>query len=170
VDPEGRVIVSDTGNKRIVIFDSDGVYINEFGSGGFAPGEFNEAVGLALDTEGRLYVADTWNQRIQVFEPDGSGSFLPIDSWDIYGWFGQSLDNKPYMDFDDQLGIFVTDPEGYRVLQFTNEGEIVRFWGDYSLGDDGFGLAGSVAVDPAGGVWVSDTGNGRLMHFSLPDE
>ncbi len=168
VDPEGRVLVSDTGNKRIVIFDPDGKYITQFGGEGFDPGQFNEAVGLALGADGRLYVADTWNQRLQVFEPDGAGSFIPYKSWDIYGWFGQSLDNKPYLAVDDRQNIFVTDPEGYRVLQFTGEGEILRYWGDYSLGEDGFGLAGSIAVDPSGGVWVSDAGNSRLMHFSLP--
>jgi len=27
-----------------------------------------------------------------------------------------------------------------------------------------------VAVDPQGGVWVSDAGNHRLMHFNLPEE
>jgi len=54
------------------------------------------------------------------------------------------------------------------VLQFTREGEINRYWGDYSIGSDGFSLVGSVAVDHQGGVWISDTGNNRIMHFNLP--
>jgi hypothetical protein len=168
VDPQGRVIVSDTGNKRIVIFGSEGEFIAQFGEEGFAPGQFSEPVGLALDEIGNLYVADTWNQRIQSFMPDGSGSFLPLNSWEIYGWFGQSLDNKPYLDVNDQLQLFAVDPEGVRVLVFTNEGEIIRYWGDYSVEDDGFSLVGAVAADPEGGVWVSDTGNNRIMHFTLP--
>jgi len=170
VDSAGRVLVTDTGNKRIVIFDADGNYINQFGSSGFAPGQFNEPVGLALDADGNLYVADTWNQRIQSFAPDGSGSYLPLTSWDVSAWFGQSLDNKPYLAVDEGGHVFATDPEGYRILEFTSTGEIVRFWGDYSLGPDGFGLAGSITVDPQGGVWVSDAGNSRIMHFNLPEE
>jgi sugar lactone lactonase YvrE len=153
-----------------VIFDSDGNYINQFGSSGFAPGQFNEPVGLALDTAGNLYVADSWNQRIQSFAPDGSGSYLPLTAWDVSAWFGQSLDNKPYLAVDERGHVFATDPEGYRVLEFTATGEIVRFWGDYSVGPDGFGLAGSVAIDPQAGVWVSDAGNSRIMHFNLPEE
>jgi uncharacterized protein (TIGR03663 family) len=168
VDAEGRVLVTDTGNKRVVIFDSDGNYITQFGSEGFDLGQFSEPVGIALDGEGHLYVADTWNQRIQAFSPDGSGGYVPENSWDVYAWFGESLDNKPYLAANEQGQLFATDPEGYRVLQFTPEGELVRFWGDYGLGAEGFGLAGAVAVDPAGGVWVSDAGNNRLMHFSLP--
>jgi predicted membrane-bound mannosyltransferase/DNA-binding beta-propeller fold protein YncE len=168
VDPDGRVIVSDTGNKRIVIFGPDGDFIAQFGEEGYAPGQFYEPVGLALDDEGHLYVADTWNQRIQSFIEDDTGSFQPLNSWDIFGWYGQSLDNKPYLDVDEQMHLFATDPEGVRVLQFTREGEIIRYWGDYSVGSDGFSLVGSVAVDPQGGVWVSDTGNNRIMHFNLP--
>jgi uncharacterized protein (TIGR03663 family) len=170
VDSEGRVLVADTGNKRIVIFDSEGNFIAQFGSEGFDPGQFSEPVGIALDGEGRLYVADTWNQRIQSFSPDGEGGYSPVNTWDVYAWFGESLDNKPYLAADEQGHVFATDPEGYRVLEFSSEGEIVRYWGDYGLGAEGFGLAGAVAVDPAGGVWASDPGNNRLMHFSLPGE
>jgi DNA-binding beta-propeller fold protein YncE len=168
VDSHGRVLVSDTGNKRIVIFGPNGGGIAEFGEEGYEPGQFYEPVGLALDADGILYVADTWNQRIQSFEPDGAGSFIPKDSWDIYGWYGQSLDNKPFLAADDQIHIFATDPEGVRVLEFTNDGEIFRYWGDYSLGNDGFALVGGIAIDPLGGVWIADTGNDRIMHFNLP--
>lgn len=168
VDQEGRVIVSDTGNKRVVIFGPNGEGIAEFGEEGYDPGQFYEPVGLALDSNGDLYVADTWNQRIQVFEPDGNGNFSPLKTWDIYGWYGQSLDNKPFLAVDDQVHIFATDPEGVRVLEFTSDGELVRFWGDYSQENDGFSLVGGIAVKPAGGVWVTDTGNNRLMHFNLP--
>ena len=170
VDQQGRVLVSDTGNKRIAIFDSDGNFITQFGEQGFDPGQFNEPVGLALDQEGRLFVADTWNQRIQSFLPDGSGGFRPEMAWDIYGWFGQSLDNKPYLTVSSNNHVFATDPEGNRILEFTLKGEIVRYWGDYSLGNTGFDLAGAVAADPRGGVWVSDVNNGRIMHFSPPGE
>jgi DNA-binding beta-propeller fold protein YncE len=170
IDSEGRVLVSDTGNKRIVSFDPDGNFVFEFGAQGFEAGEFYEPVGMAVDNQGRLYVADTWNQRIQSFQPNGDGSYRPLLMWDVSAWFGQSLDNKPYLAADELGHVFATDPEGYRVLEFTESGEIVRFWGDYSVGNDGFGLVGSVAIDPQGGVWVSDAGNHRLMHFNLPQE
>ncbi len=168
VDQEGRVIVSDTGNKRIAIFGPDGEFIAEFGEEGFASGQFNEPVGLALDTDGILYVADTWNQRIQSFSPDDLGSFQPLNSWDVFGWYGQSLDNKPFLAADDQVHLFAADPEGVRVLEFTGDGEIVRYWGDYSEGNDGFSLVGAIAVDAQGDMWVTDAGNSRVMHFSLP--
>lgn len=170
IDSEGRVVVSDTGNKRIVVFDADGNFISQFGSEGFGAGQFSEPVGLALDRDGNLYVADTWNQRIQSFRPDGNGNYQPLRSWDINGWDSQSLDNKPYLAVDDQKHVFATDPEGYRVLEFDDQGQIIRYWRDFNDGNDGFGLVGSVALDPQGRVWVTDTGNHRIVAVVLPEE
>lgn len=169
VSTDNIVFVSDTGNKRIVIFDSEGNPISELGEAGLAPGQFDEPVGIALDNQGQLlYVADTWNQRIQSFIAGTDYEFQPLNSWDVVGWYGQSLDNKPYLAVDSQGNIYATDPEGYRVLQFTSQGEFVRYWGDLSSGPDGFSLVGAVAVDDDGGIWVSDPGNNRVMHFTLP--
>lgn len=166
VNANGEVFVTDTGNKRIVIFDGNGQFISQFGEAGFGPGQFDEPVGIAIDSEGKVYVADTWNQRIQVFILGQDGSYSPLTNWDVVAWYGQTLDNKPYIDVDDSGNLYAADPEGYRILNFTTDGEFQFFWGDYSIGPDGFGLAGSVAVDPEGNIWVSDTGNNRLMHFT----
>lgn len=168
VNADGEVFVTDTGNKRVVVFDADGNYRTQFGEVGLGPGQFDEPVGLAASSKGEIYVTDTWNQRIQVFTPSSDGEYSPTNNWEIVGWYGQSLDNKPYIAVDAQEHVFVTDPEGYRVLEFTNQGEFVKYWGDYTTEADGFGLIGSIAIDPEGGVWVTDTGNSRIMHFTLP--
>ncbi len=168
MSPDGVVYVSDTGNKRIVLFDSEGNPISEFGEAGLLPGQFDEPVGIAIDAQNRVFVADTWNQRIQSFFSSVDFNYEPMNSWDVVGWYGQSLDNKPYLAADSQNYIYVSDPEGYRVLQFTSQGEFVRYWGDLSSGPDGFGLVGSIAVDAQDGIWVSDPGNNRIMHFTLP--
>jgi DNA-binding beta-propeller fold protein YncE len=105
---------------------------------------------------------------VQVFELDSlSNNFIPIREWDIIGWYGQSLDNKPYLQVDQSGHVFVSDPEGYRILEFTNEGEFVRYWGDYGNGPGSFILPTGLAIDPAtGSLWVADAGNHRLMGFS----
>jgi predicted membrane-bound mannosyltransferase/DNA-binding beta-propeller fold protein YncE len=169
VDAKGRVYVTDTGNKRVVVFDSNGNYVTQFGSTGAQPGQFDEPVGIALDQAGNVYIDDTWNQRVQVLAPDATGmTFTPLTSWDISGWFGQSLDNKPYIAVDNQDHVFVTDPEATRVLEFDNKGQFIRAWGQPGTGADGFGLAAGVAADSQGRVWVTDAGNSRVMRFVLP--
>ena len=168
VDHQGRVYVTDTGNKRIVVFSSDGKFISEFGEVGVGLGEFDEPVGLAFDENGLLYVVDTWNQRIQVFSPDAEGNYKPIQTWDIYGWFGQSLDNKPFIAIDDSGNIYITDPDGYRIIKFDKDGEFILTWGDYNIGTEGFNLPVGIAVDSEDRLWVSDSENNRLLRFTLP--
>jgi predicted membrane-bound mannosyltransferase/DNA-binding beta-propeller fold protein YncE len=167
VDSEGRVYVADTGNKRIVIFDSEGQYLSQFGSAGILPGQFDEPVGLALDSDGVLYVADTWNQRVQVFSSFDEGLY-PLRQWDIAGWYGESLDNKPFLAVDAEKHVYVTDPEGFRVLEFSADGTFLHTWGTYGDGMEGFGLASGIAVDAEGNIWVTDAGNDRVMKFPPP--
>ena len=34
----GRVFVTDTGNKRVMVFDQDGNFLDQWGGGGIVPG------------------------------------------------------------------------------------------------------------------------------------
>ena len=169
VDAQGRVYVVDTGNKRVVVFDADGNYITQFGSQGLQPGQFDEPVGIAIDSNGIVYVADTWNQRIQTFQPSADGSiFTPLKQWDVAAWYGQSLDNKPFIAVDNKGHVFITDPDGYRVIEYTTDGTLVQTWGDFGNTPSTFGIAAGVAVDKDGHIWVTDAANNRVMMFTLP--
>jgi len=66
------------------------------------------------------------------------------------------------------LHVFITDPDGYRVMEFDNDGILIRVWGDFGDTSTGFGLASGIAVDNEGHVWVSDSVYNRLMRFTLP--
>lgn len=171
VDAQGRVYVVDTGNKKIVLFDTDGNYITEFGSAGLDPGLFDEPVGIAIDSTGNLYVADTWNQRVQTFTTSQTANglqFTPLKQWDVVGWNGQSLDNKPFIAVDNAGHVFITDPEAYRVIEYTTDGQLIQTWGDYGTTNTTFGTTSGIAIDQEGRVWVTDAGNNRIMKFTLP--
>jgi DNA-binding beta-propeller fold protein YncE len=169
VDVAGRVYVTDTGNKRVVVFNEQGEYISQFGGAGMGPGQLDEPVGVAVDLAGLVYVADTWNQRIQVFQSDDQNQYTPLRSWELQAWYGQSLDNKPYLSVDGSGFLFASDPEGYRVMQFSLTGEPIRSWGDFGVDLSKFGLPVGLSVDPEGGVWVVDTANNRLLRFIMPE-
>jgi DNA-binding beta-propeller fold protein YncE len=86
----------------------------------------------------------------------------------VNAWFGQSLDNKPFIAVSPDKHVFITDPEGYRVIEFTETGEFVRTWGDFGVGPNEIGLASGITVDPLGFVWVTDSGNNRILRYQLP--
>lgn len=168
IDNVGNVYITDTGNKRIVIYDENGNFVSQFGSVGLEPGQFDEPVGVAVDKDGLVYVVDTWNQRIQVMSKDAGGTYNPLNNWDVVAWYGQSLDNKPFLAVDNNGNLYATDPEGYRVLHFTTTGTFINYFGDYGTGPNQFDLPTGIIEDGKGGVWISDANNNRIMHFSLP--
>jgi DNA-binding beta-propeller fold protein YncE len=161
------LFVTDTGNKRVVVYDREGSFLFEFGGEGFDPGQFYEPVGLGFDASDRLFIADTWNARVQIMAEDAGGSsYSPFSEWEIHGWFGESLNNKPYLAVDPgERRVYVTDPEGARVLVFTTDGQFLHTFGDFGADASTFGVILGIKVDSEGGIWLVDSGNSRLMHF-----
>ncbi|TFH37129.1 MAG: hypothetical protein E4G99_03270, partial [Anaerolineales bacterium] len=160
VDDQDRLFVVDTGNKRVLIFSLEGELLGQFGSGGLGLGNLDEPVGLALDPNGSAWVADTWNQRIQVFEEIFNAQFEAQEAWPIEAWFGQSIENKPYLAFSPQGHVCATDPEGGRVLCFDSDGE-------FKLGFRGGGmiLPSGIAFDQTCRIWIADAGSDRILRF-----
>ena len=66
-DVSGLILVADTGNNRVTIFDRDGNCLHCFGSQGSDDGQFNCPRGITLGPNGNIYVTDSHNKRIQVF-------------------------------------------------------------------------------------------------------
>jgi len=67
VAPSGDVCVTDLNNHRVQVFDSDGAYLEQWGTEGSGDGEFYEPFSVALDGDGNVYVVDRGNFRIHVF-------------------------------------------------------------------------------------------------------
>lgn len=169
VDSEGRIFVTDTGNKRVVVFDDQGNDLSAFGGAGMGVAQFDEPVGISVDDQGRVYVADTWNKRIQILLPQGDSLSYPTHiTWDIDAWYGESLDNKPFVAVDRNYNTYVADPIMGRVLVFDLDGNFILSWGGFGDGPAEIGIASGIEVDPDGNVWVADARNNRLMRFTPP--
>jgi hypothetical protein len=95
--------------------------------------------------------------------------FISNIVWDIDGWFGQSLENKPYLTIDELNNVIVADPENARILMFTSEGTFIGYFGEYDrYGDSGFGIVSGLDADGQGGIWVTDSAKNELKYFLLP--
>jgi predicted membrane-bound mannosyltransferase/DNA-binding beta-propeller fold protein YncE len=159
--PDGRLLVTDTGNHRIQVLDSEGNFLDQLGPRGRQLGEMNEPVGLAVGPDGFIYLADTWNARVQRLTPD----VRPFDAWDVRAWRGESINNKPYLAADRNGQIYVTDPEAYRVLIFNSRGDFLGRFGRFGQDAGSLGLINGIAVDAAGRVYVADMGNNRIVRY-----
>jgi DNA-binding beta-propeller fold protein YncE len=152
------VYVSDTGNKRIMVYTADGEYVSQWGGQGINTGEFDEPVGVAvlpsdMPEKERIYIVDTWNQRIQVFR---GMDHIFTQSLEIDSWYGQSLENKPYVAVDPDGHILATDPEGGRLLVFDSAGKFLSSWGQHELDEHSLLRPTGIAVDADGFVYVAD--------------
>lgn len=159
--PNGLLLVTDTGNHRLQLLDRDGNFLRAIGQFGTRPGEFNEPVGLALGPDGTIAVMDTWNGRIQQFTAD----LFPINEWTVNAWAGQSINNKPYAAIDSEGRLYVTDPEGYRILIFDQMGNYLGRFGQFGADADRFGLPNGIAIDNQNNLYIADAGNNRIMRY-----
>jgi hypothetical protein len=71
---------------------------------------------------------------------------------------------------DNNGNVYATDPEGYRVLHFSSTGSFINYFGNFGVGLDGVNLPTGIVIDGKGGLWVADTGNGRVLHYTLTNQ
>ncbi len=166
VDSQGNVYVTDTGNKRVHKFSPEGEFLQMWGGGGIVPGSFEEPVGIDLDSQDNIYVADTWNQRVQKFDP----ALNPIADWPVVnGWDSESVVNKPFLAVDNQDRLFISDPEGYRLIAYNGEGQVLATWGQYGQDLASVALPLGLDFDADGYLYLADSDNNRVMKFLVPE-
>ena len=116
--PDGRVWVADTGNNKLMVYDTSLGTPEVVGKPGKGNLEFGGPVGIAAGPDGRIYVADVGNRRVQVL--DGSGKFLA--AWAFPGW---SSWVEAHLEADESH-VFVSDPGANVVVIFDKTGKVVR--------------------------------------------
>jgi len=112
-----------------------------------------EPRGAAVDGQGRLWVADFGHSRLRVFDP--SGGFLG-------GWGGRGGGEYGFKELCGVAiagdAMYVADTWNGRVQAFTVAGVLRASAGEL------YGPRG-IAVAPDGRVWVTDTGNHRVVSY-----
>jgi hypothetical protein len=168
VDASGDVFVTDSAHDRVQKFDNDGTFLTMWGSTGSGPGQFNFPSGIAVDADGNVFVADNRNDRIEKF--DTNGTFLT--SWGSEGSAAGQFDLDPvfyyssYIAVDAGGDVFVSDPGGFRVEEFTDSGTFLSTCGGAGMSEGEFGGTPSptgIAVDASGNVFVGSYG--RVQKF-----
>jgi len=126
INSKNQIIVTDSWNYYIQIFDEDGKFILKFGSEGDDE-QFNGARGIAIDHDDNIYVVDSWNNRIQIFNSDGS---THIRSFGTYGSNNGQFCYPENICIDSDNGnIIVVDSGNHRIQIFDKDGKFIHKFG-----------------------------------------
>jgi hypothetical protein len=63
-----QILIADSNNHRIQIFESDGRFVKSFGRQGKREGQFDFVSGLFVDSMSNIFVVDRLNHRVQIFD------------------------------------------------------------------------------------------------------
>ncbi|KAF0303942.1 RING finger protein nhl-1 [Amphibalanus amphitrite] len=169
VGPDNSIVVADSSNHRVQVFDQQGTFVKEFGQYGNGEAEFDCLAGVSVNRIGQFIISDSYisfqryNHRIQIFDP--SGRFLRS--------FGQNGTmegrfNYPWGVTTDALGfIYVCDKENHRVQVFQSDGTFVGAIGSEGHTPGQLAHPHYIAVSATNRVVVTDSNNHRVQVFDV---
>lgn len=180
-DESGQVIVADTGNHRIQVFDQDGRSLAVWGravrgapKSGSGVGEFASPRGVGVGKDGRIVVADTGNNRVQSHSPLAPTSNRSA-GWEV--WPVPVLDDPlrignyrmPAGIAVDQTGrTLIADSGNHRIVVRNADARTWESWGGRAGTASGeFVMPMAISIGPGGRVEVADTGNDRIQIATL---
>ena len=132
VTDKDEILVADSWNHRVQVFDRNGTFLRSFGHRGKKTGEFNRPFGIAIDKDRKIFVADHANHRIQIFSWEGRhlGSFGGKGSLD------SQLINPAGLSLDSTGNVIVAESGNKLIKIFTPDGRFVmKIGGQGSLSD-----------------------------------
>ncbi|MFD0961135.1 S-layer homology domain-containing protein [Paenibacillus chungangensis] len=168
VNSEGYIYVVDSDNQRIQKFEPlpDPQFVTEWGLGveGAGEGEFDDPIGIAIDSQDYIYIADKNNHRIQKFDADGAFILEFNVATDAYSE-GFTLPHHIFIDANDHLYVTMQGTSS-AIMQFTADGEHLRTISASGEGIGQFIYPESIALDQQGMLYVYDYGNHRVQKFT----
>jgi len=158
----GRVYVTDTVQRSVVMFDINNNIYKEFGRE--KPGQLFKPVGIDISTQGEIFVADVSARHISVFDLEGS--------------FLRFLGNKAMFKrpagvsvSSDGSKVYVIDTGGvdtqehHMLILDSQTGKLLKTIGTRGGEHGQFNLPLQISSAADGTVYVVDKGNFRIQAF-----
>lgn len=159
---EGKVYVSDTVRRSVMVFDVPRGLFDEIGI--VEPGELRKPLGMAVDADCNLYVVDGTLRRVVVYDQDGKF---------VTAFGGSDMFERPsHVDVDAEgRHAYVVDTGGvnndqHRVRVFDlASGQHLFDIGTRGNAAGQFNLPKDIAIAPDGNLYVVDGANFRVQVF-----
>jgi sugar lactone lactonase YvrE len=173
-DPSANLYVGDSTGSHVLKFASSGIISTYAGTGtGYYLGDGGVASaaqlvqpeGLAIDPQG-IYIADKGEARIRKIQSNNNIVSPP----------GATGSGPAGVAVDSGENIYIADAPGNRVLKVAPSGQVTLIAGTGipgPFGDNGqanlaqLNQPSGVALDPAGNIYIADTGNHRIRKVTL---
>ena len=168
-----RILIADTGNSRIQVFNASGQWISNFGYG-----VFMLPMGVCTDQWGNIFISDTGNHRVMKCNAYG----ITMKVWGGFGTEDGKFNMPAYIACDSEGNVYVVDRGNSRVQKFTNNGVFLGKWGTNDgqssldpLENEGkengdLFLPIGIAIDDQDMVYVTDSSNNRVQVFTNEGE
>jgi sugar lactone lactonase YvrE len=176
IDLSDNLYVADSSNNRIRKITPFGLVTTFAGSSrGYEDGQgtdaqFNNPLGMTIDSTNNLYVADTQNNRIRKIDTDGNVTTI-AGSTEGYldGSVTEALFNAPYGIIVDSINnLHVADTGNHKIRIITPAGAVITIAGSTQGFADGDGTSAQfyyplgITIDSADNLYVTDSYNHRI--------
>jgi DNA-binding beta-propeller fold protein YncE len=174
VDSHDNLFVFNRGNPSIVVFDSDGKFLQGWGNNLIV-----RPHGIWIAEDDTIYLVDDIGHSVRQFTadgqllrtigPSGTASESGAEGFD----FRTMKHGAPPFNLPTNLvtagsgEMFVTDGYGNaRVHRFSAEGELIQSWGEPGEGPGQFRVPHGIGIDRDERLYVADRENSRVQIFS----
>jgi len=162
IDPEGRVLVTDTGSAAVMRFDFENRRMDVIGTRGSV--RLKAPMGIEVGPDGTIYVADTGLAKVAAFDPEGKLR-------GVYGHEGELVNPTGVALSRDGKTLFVADSRAHKIVVYDIEsGDLERSFGGSGGGEGEFAFPTSLAVDTDGNLLVVDQMNARVQVVAADGE
>ncbi len=148
-DGRGNFYLMDSGNFRVVKFNSNWEYVREFGGEGQGPGEFSRfTFGMDTDKDGNVYILES-GVRLQVLTGKGDFKYsFPMERFGNRFWYFRVLRSGKIAAVMRYLSRIRDDKEHFLLSLYSPEGEILKSFGKL--------------LEPEGTMWVGSVNDAKL--------
>jgi len=156
MDDQGRIFIADTGKNRIVVFDENGNYVDQFGDPGEGQYNIKDPIGVAVAPDGRVFVLSKTLKKVVIYD----GGFKPIKEIKFAEWPLSLTIHERVLYVTTYRGIMVGDLDGNLITTFGKSGK--------APGE--FQLPGGIAIGKDGSMYVADSLNYRVQALNKDGE